>query len=231
VQFFRKVIFIIFCFILFTTAAEAQQLPKEEWTQETQLWAARMLFGEATFQFQDIQILFVVKRLWLQRNKTLRKQCKHAKKDVCEQVTFLDIMRQYSAAVRPGHDKHLKGSKKIKQLERWLMVQELPWGDYDGWTNVNLHKYNKKWATWRKLVNMWYNGKIKDVCPSTMHWGGRHLDAVLSGYAEVECSNDAGGFLSEVTPTVNAMQAKAKRRKLKGTVPARAIIIEFASSN
>lgn len=227
-QFFKKVLFIIFCIILFTTSAEAQQLPKEEWTPETQLWAARMLFGESTFQFQDIQILFIVKRLWLQRNKTLRKQCKRAKKTVCEQVTFLDTMRQYSAAVRPGHDRHLQGSKQIKQLERWKMVQELPWGDYDGWTRVNLHKYNRKWAIWRKLVNMWYNGKIKDACPTAMHWGGRHLDAVLSGYAEVECSNDAGGFLSEKATTVNAMQAKAKGRKLHGVVSARVIKAEFA---
>lgn len=219
-----KFLLTLLIFFFCTTNAQAQQIPESEWTSETQLWAARMLYGEATWQFQDVQLLYVVKNRWIQRNKTLQKQCKREQKIDCQRVSFLKVMRGYSKAINPRNGRYLRRTKQKEQYERWQTIQKLPWDDYEEWPSI----YNKKWKTWRKLVNMWYSGKIPNVCPKASHWGGKKIDTVHQGFVTLDCRNNAGGILPEKKPMVNGMQARVRgRTKFRGKVNAKSVIKEF----
>ena len=220
-----------------------------------------MLYGEASFEFQDIQILNIAKRRQNILNAAQQRECKRKgiPANECSHVTFLDTMQAYSFAIKPGHDKVLrrmlkhakakrakaeielqelieagadmKNQKRLrrdvdrftkrannlrKRLRRWKQVQDMPWGDYDGWpSNYNKERCNKKWATIRELVIRWNNGEIRDACPNTTHWGGRKIDPVQPGYKEEPCHNTAGGLLPQKTETVNAMLKQTGYRGIK----------------
>lgn len=174
---------------------------------EKHIWAARCCFGEASFKIQDcLPILHIVKKLTDSENKTNRKLCRYRKTPPhkCRRVTYVEKMKALSFAIRPGHGKNLDR----KQLERWRMVQRLPWGDADFWPK----KYNERYADIRKVVSLFFDGRTRDPCRNAFYWGGT-MDVPKKNMYPVSCANNAAGILKTKKETANTFYGVTWQRK------------------
>lgn len=145
-------------------AARRPPVPSEEWDESTQLTLARAMVGEADWHEPDhVAIAFVLARRW--RIHLARAS---ARKDQAEQasLSFQRYISLYSAPLR-----------SISPRTKW--IRSLPWGPLDG-------PYSQRWDRVQKVVTWWGEGRLKDPCPSAVHWGGA-MDRPSKSWHPVSC--------------------------------------------
>jgi hypothetical protein len=154
-------------------AARNPPVPSDEWDESTQLTLARAMVGEADWHEPDhVAIAFVLARRW-------RIQVSRASADVDEArqepLTFQRYISLYSAPLR-----------STSPRTKW--IRTLPWGPVDG-------PYSERWDRVQRLVTAWGEGRIKDPCPSAVHWGGA-MDRPSKRWHPVSCGLTRNIFYS-----------------------------------
>lgn len=141
-------------------------VPIDEWDETTQLTLARAMVGEADWHEPDhVAIAFVLARRW-------RIQVSRASADARfdqeqhEPLSFQRYISLYSAPLR-----------SISPRTKW--IRSLPWGPLDG-------PYSQRWDRVQKVVTWWGEGRLKDPCPSAVHWGGA-MDRPSKRWHPVSC--------------------------------------------
>ncbi len=81
-------------------------------------------------------------------------------------LPFQRYIQLYSASLR-------------NESSRSEWVRSLPWGPIEG-------PYAPRWARIQQLVRAWGAGKVKDPCPSAVHWGGA-MDRPTSSMSPISC--------------------------------------------
>jgi len=83
-----------------------------------------------------------------------------------EPIAFQDFIARYSSPLKTD-------------TPRSSWIRSLPWGPLPG-------PYELRWERVQKLVKAWGEGRLKDPCPTAMHWGGA-MDRPSRKWHPVSC--------------------------------------------
>lgn len=167
------------------TALARPPVPAEFWDREAKLTLAQALVGEADWHRPDHEaIAHVLVKRWraFRRNRP-------------SSIPFTDFVRLYSSPLKTGE-------------ARARRIQALPWGTFAGpgdvsgarWVNWALSSRRarggwggRRWDRVRKLVTDWGRGRVKDPCPSAVHFGGE-MDVPQGHWIPVSCGKTRNIF-------------------------------------
>jgi len=148
-------------------------VPEHEWNDETKVWLARSLVGEAGWrrpvEYAAIAWVYVARaRLSKSRN-------------------FLQIVRRYSAAVK----------NRRNRQRPWLYQLGFDGARPDDWPSgpmwAGLHK--EAWLDTLDWCDEWQAGKHPNPCPRANHFGGyadEHRAEALR-WTRIKCEREADG--------------------------------------
>ena len=170
-------------------------VPEKEWNNEARIWLARSLIGEVGWDRPAEQTAVA----WVYANR--------AKK--LNQYTYLQMVRQYSAAVRkPG-----------QRRQPWVFELQLNdhrpkyWPNYIEWKD----HHSQYWLDTLDLIDQWQAGKIPNYCPTANHFGSYHdsLKAEALRWTRVECIVPEGGkrFRNRFYDSTKLRPRRNKRRR------------------
>jgi hypothetical protein len=106
-----------------------------------------------------------------------------------EPVSFQRYISLYSAPLR-----------STSPRTKW--IRELPWGPVDG-------PYSERWDRVQRLVTAWGEGRVRDPCPSAVHWGGA-MDRPSKRWHPVSCGLTRNIFYSKREAAGQARVASAR---------------------
>jgi hypothetical protein len=111
-----------------------------------------------------------------------------------ESLTFQRYISLYSAPLR-----------SISPRTKW--IRSLPWGPMDG-------PHAERWDRVQRLVTAWGEGRLRDPCPSAVHWGGA-MDRPGKRYHPVSCGLTRNIFYTrreaDSTGSVASLRAEERR--------------------
>lgn len=150
--------------------AATPPIPIEQWDDETRIWLARSLVGEAgwTATKEHAAIAFVYANRWKQSGKSR---------------SFLGLVRTYSAAV--------KGRSNARHP--WLHHLNEEGDQPDGWAVGRAYwpNYRDRWLNVLAWTDGWAAGYFDNPCPRANHYGGYVDDrrARAAGWYRVRCEH------------------------------------------
>jgi hypothetical protein len=113
-----------------------------------------------------------------------------------EPVPFQRYISLYSAPLR-----------SISPRTKW--IRSLPWGPVDG-------PYSERWDRVQRLVTAWGEGRLKDPCPSAVHWGGA-MDRPSKRWHPVSCGLTRNIFYTRREPQHEGSVASAPAEQRRGS--------------